>query len=145
MNIIIKEIKFKSEEQIKSILLRDKILRKPLNLEFTKEELDNEYDQIHIAAYIDNHIVGVLLFKILENKTLKMRQVAVVEHMQGKGIGKSMIAFAEQWAIENGFHIIELNARKSAATFYFSLNYSQIGDEFIEVNIPHLKFVKKLI
>ena len=145
MNIIIKEIKFKSEEQIKSILLRDKILRKPLNLEFTKEELDNEYCQIHIAAYIDNHIVGVLLFKILENKTLKMRQVAVDEHLQGKGIGKSMIAFAERWAIENGFHIIELNARKTAAPFYFSMNYIQIGDEFIEVNIPHLKFVKKII
>lgn len=142
--MIIKEIKFNSDEQIKSIKLRDRILRKPLGLEFSKEELENENDQIHIAAFINKEIVGVLLLKILENKTLKMRQVAVDEHLQGKGIGKAMIKFAEQWALINGYNKIELNARATAFEFYITLNYTCIGNEFIEVNIPHRKFVKTL-
>jgi len=144
VDIKIKEIKFNSAEQLESIQLRNRILREPLGLTFTKEELENEHDQIHIAAIINNDLVGVLLFKKLDNKTLKMRQVAVDSHLQGNGIGKSLIQFAEQWAIDNGYSDIELNARATAFDFYMSLNYKPIGDEFLEVNIPHFKFVKTL-
>ena len=40
--------------------LRRQILRKPLSLDFTAEDLDKENDNMHIAAYEDDEMLGVV-------------------------------------------------------------------------------------
>ena len=71
--------------------------------------------------------------------------MAVADDYQGKGIGKMLIDFAEQTASDNGFNKITLHARKTAVPFYEKLGYWIIGDEFIEVDIPHYEMEKNLI
>lgn len=144
MNLNCKILDFGSEEQLNSIELRRKILRKPLGLEFTEDELQTEADQIHIACMSGLNLVGILLLVKKNDHTLKMRQVAVDDHLQGQGIGKAMVRFAEDWAIDNGFYLMELHARISAVPFYLSLAYKTAGSEFMEVSIPHLKMIKEL-
>ena len=73
-----------------------------------------------------------------------MRQVAVDAPFQQNGIGKKMVQFCESFATSRNFNKIELNARKSAVPFYLSLDYQIVGDEFLEVNIPHYKMIKSL-
>ncbi len=141
MEIEVKILPFNSELQLKSIELRREILRIPLKLNFTLEELANENNQIHIGAILNNEIVGVLLLKQIEN-TLKMRQVAVDLNFQNKGIGKKMVNFSENYAKKNGFKLIELNARITAVPFYNQLNYEIEGEIFEEVGIKHLKMIK---
>jgi len=120
-------------------------LREPLRLEFDKESLAREYEDFHIAAYAGNELVGILLLKPgLQKEIIKMRQVAVHDEWQGKGVGKEMVKFSEEFAYRKGFKKIELNARDTAVKFYGSLGYTIQGEMFYEVGIPHKKMYKIL-
>lgn len=145
VSINVKEISFGSPEQIESINLRYKVLREPLGLNFDKNDLAKEYQDFHIAAYSNGEIVGVLLLKPTENSEIaKMRQVAVDNDWQGKGVGKALVTFSEAILKNKSFKKIELHARETAVPFYLSLNYLIVGDLFYEVGIPHKKMVKTL-
>ncbi len=143
--INIREIKYGSPEYLVSVKLRDKILRKPLGLVFTDEFLQQDKSQFHIAAFDNNeNLIAILILKIIDENTLKMRQVAVDNHLQGQGIGTQLVTFAEKFALEKGFNKIILHARKSAVKFYQSLNYSITSNEFEEVGLPHYRMEKFL-
>ncbi len=144
MELLCKILEYGSPEQLASVELRRKILRKPLGLDFTVEDLQDEEDQVHIACYWGNTLVGILLLKKLNFLTVKMRQVAVDMEMQGKGVGKAMVKFAEQWTLDSGCCIMTLHARETAVPFYLGLNYTIQGDQFEEVGIPHFKMQKEL-
>jgi len=144
MRIEIKEIKFDSPEYRDEVELRDKILRKPLGLSFTEEQLKAEIEEYHLGAYLSGKLIGCLLFKPLDNKTVKMRQVAVDETIQGKGVGKKLVEFSEKFAFEKGYLEIILNARDTAVPFYLKSGYEVVGEMFIEVTIPHYKMRKLL-
>lgn len=137
-------LEFGSSFQMESIALRRKILREPLGLDFSIEELNAEFAQIHIAAIENKAVVGILLFVSTKDKALKMRQVAVMENSQSSGIGSQLVAFSEKWAIANNYKTIELHARKTAVNFYLKMGYQTIGHEFMEVNVPHFKMMKDL-
>lgn len=143
--IIIKTIVYNSPEQLESLNLRYDVLRKPLGLKFASEKLKEEASEIHIAAFKNLEIIGILLLKTYENsKTVKMRQVAVKADLQSKGTGKKLVEFAEKWARQNNFSKIELHARLTAKDFYLKNNYEISGDEFEEVGIPHIKMFKNM-
>jgi len=140
-------LEFGFDDHKKSIEIRREVLRKPLGLDFSANDLNAEKDQFHIAAFYKNQVIGILLLKTMKDisdTTLKMRQVAIDPKFQSKGYGSVLVKFSELWAIENGFNLIELNARNTAIQFYKNLGYKEIGHEFIEVNIPHIKMFKDL-
>ena len=70
--------------------------------------------------------------------------MAVQNNLQGKGIGASMMNFAENVARDAGYKKIRMHARKTAIGFYEKLGYSVIGNEFLEVSIPHYVMEKRL-
>jgi len=140
----IRQIEFNSAEYNQSIELRDKILRKPLGMVYTTDFLAAEKDQYHIAAFDNEKIVGVLLLKKIDEQTLQMRQVAVDDTLQGKGIGRQMVEFCEKFSKEKGFAKIILHARKVAVGFYLKLDYKITTDEFMEIGIPHYEMTKIL-
>lgn len=134
-----------SPEYDQTVELRDAILRKPLGMVFTAEQLAAENEQIHLATYNDTgKLVACLVLMKKENGRLKMRQVAVAEKHQLKGIGQAMILHSEQWGQDNGFHTMFCHARDTAVPFYQKMNYDIIGDEFEEVGIKHWLMEKKL-
>ncbi len=139
------EIEFGTPAYDEVLNLRDKILRKPLGLEFTTEEISEEYQQIHLACYNDAfNLLACLVLVIKDENTLKMRQVAVDESQQKKGIGQFLVKESEKWAIENGYIKMVLNARDTAVPFYKKMDYEKHGKQFIEVNIPHYAMRKNL-
>lgn len=143
-NIDIQIVEYDSPLQKKSIELRTKVLREPLGLVYTPEQLAAEKDEVHIIALREDKVVGVLLLKIAGEHLLKMRQVAVDTDVQQTGIGKLLVFFSEQYAKNNGFHTIELHARDTAKDFYLKQHYKVEGDVFTEVGIPHYKMKKDL-
>lgn len=143
-NIDIQIVEYDSPLQKKSVELRTKVLREPLGLVYTPEQLAAEKHEVHIVALKGDKVVGVLLLKIAGKYLLKMRQVAVDTDCQQSGIGKLLVFFSEQYAKNNGFHTIELHARDAAKDFYLKQNYIVEGDVFTEVGIPHYKMKKKL-
>jgi len=129
-----------------AVKLRDDILRKPLGLEFTAEYLAAEYNMIHLVCYNERHeLLGCLSLSPQENNEIKMRQVAVREDCQGKGIGQLMVADSETIAREKGFTKMTLHARHTAIPFYKKLQYTKKGRAFTEVTVKHYKMEKKLI
>ena len=128
-----------------NLRLRHDILRAPLGLEFYAEDIAAEWDSTHLGCYNEaGELLGSLVMKPISKKEVKMRQVAVAEAHQRKGVGQEMVAASEIWAKENGFKEITLHAREVAAPFYDKLNYERIGERFEEVNIPHFKLRKVL-
>jgi len=143
MEIVI--VEYGTELYAKTVALREKVLREPLGMKFDKEFLSQDTDNIHIAAIEQGNVLGTLLLKPLDNKTVKMRQVAVDPALQRSGVGTAMVKFSEQIARSRGFERIVLHARKYAIPFYKRLDYEVVGDEFLEIGIPHFKMQKRII
>ena len=140
----LKQIDHGSKEYQQMINLRKEILRKPLGLSFTEDELAKEKEDILIGAFDDDTILACCLLTKMDDKCLKLRQMAVQNNLQGKGIGASMMNFAETIARDKGFKKLVMHARKTALGFYEKLGYKALGDEFEEVTIPHYVMEKRL-
>jgi predicted GNAT family N-acyltransferase len=133
-----------SEAYQQMVRLRDEILRKPLGLRLAEEELEREKDNLLIAAYEDEKLMGCCMLVEENRQTVRLRQMAVVNDAQGKGIGKALMQFAENLARDRGYRKISMHARKHAAGFYEKMGYQVAGDEFEELTIPHYLMEKNL-
>jgi len=133
-----------SKEYKQMVDLRTQILRKPLGLSFSKEDLEKEKDNLLIAAYEDDEMLGCCMLIQVTPDTVQLRQMAVKAGLQGKGIGRVLMQFAENIARDRGNKTIFMHARKVAAGFYEKLGYKIVGKEFTELNIPHFNMVKSL-
>ncbi len=131
------------------VSLRDEILRRPLGLQFTAEDLRAEAGELICIALDENHqIFGGLQVKKLDNgeiPAVKIRQVAVRESQQGSGIGKQLMIAAEQRLLRDFPKLlIVLHSRATVTGFYEALGYRVEGTGFLEVGIEHVKMAKKL-
>lgn len=134
-----------SPEYDQMVRLRNDILRKPLGLAFIAEELEKEKDDILIAAFEEDKMLGCCMLINTEPGTVRLRQMAVINTLQGKGIGKALMQFAENIARDRGYRKITMHARKTATGFYEKLGYSTNGEEFLEVTLPHVVMEKQLL
>ena len=71
--------------------------------------------------------------------------MAVQQDMQLRGIGASIMSFAENLARDKGFRYMIMHSRNTAIGFYEKLGYKVNGDEFIEVGISHYVMEKELV
>lgn len=140
----LKQIDHGTKEYHQMVKLRYDILRQPLGLSFSDEELAREKDDILIGAFDDDELLACCLMTKADNSSLKLRQMAVQNNLQGKGIGASMMNFAEIIARDKGYKKLVMHARKTALAFFEKLGYKVVGDEFIEITIPHYIMEKNL-
>jgi GNAT superfamily N-acetyltransferase len=141
----LKIIDYGSPEYQQMVQLRNDILRKPLGLVFEKEELEKEAEDILIGAFEDDKLLGCCMLIETEPGTVRLRQMAVPKNLQGKGVGRALMQFAENIARDRGYRKITMHARKTATGFYEKLGYNISGGEFIEVTLPHVVMEKRLI
>jgi predicted GNAT family N-acyltransferase len=139
----LKIIDHNSPEYQQMVKLREDVLRKPLGLCFTKEELEQEKDHLLISAYEDDQLKGCCML-VNEGETVRLRQMAVLNEKQGKGIGRALMLFAENLARDRGYSKITMHARKNAVGFYEKMGYKRTSGEFMELNIPHYVMEKPL-
>ncbi len=126
------------------IQLRDEVLRKPLGLVFSAEELEKEKENLLIGAYEEDIMLGCCMLVEQGEDTVRLRQMAVLNDLQGKGIGKALMNFAENLARDRGYKKITMHARKNSVGFYEKMGYKLVGTEFEEITIPHFVMEKKL-
>lgn len=124
--------------------LRDEVLRKPLGLSFSQDELEKEKNNLHIAAYEDESMLGCCMLVEEDAQTVRLRQMAVINDLQGKGIGRALMQFAENLARDRGYKKITMHARRNAIGFYEKMGYKKISKEFQEITIPHYVMEKEL-
>jgi N-acetylglutamate synthase-like GNAT family acetyltransferase len=141
----LKQIYYGSKEYDQMVTLRNEVLRKPLGLSFSPEELEKEKNDILIGAFDDDKIIGCCFISKIDNNCAKLRQMAVQKNKQGMGIGESMMAFAENIARDKGFKLLMMHARDTAIGFYEKFGYKVKGEQFIEVNVDHHVMEKRLV
>jgi len=127
-----------------SIDLRNAVLRKPLGLKFEPNELVKERYAFHFGLFNDCFSIIACLYLIPEKKYLHLKQMAVIEKLQGKGFGKQLILEVEKEIYYFGYNTILLHARATALGFYKKMGYKIISDKFEEVGIAHYKMRKKI-
>ncbi len=138
-------ITFNSPEYALTVALRHEVLRVPLGLAFTVDQLASESDSLHLAAFDDEgQILGCLMLTPHSDGEVQMRQVAVKPAMQGTGLGRSLVEEAERKARELGFMRMMLHARDKAIGFYERLGYGREGGLFVEVGIVHQQMAKTI-
>jgi len=140
----LKQIDHGTKEYQMMVNLRYEIMRKPLGLTFLPEELAKEKDDILICAFDEDELLGCCILTNMKNGCARLRQMAVQKNMQGKGIGESMVTFAENLARDKGFKTLTMHARDTAIGFYEKYGYKVKGEQFIELNIPHHIMEKRL-
>lgn len=136
-------IEFSSFLYESALVLRNEILRKPLGRSLDNDDLNGESEQLHYGIICqDRTLVACVSVKNNGDKRYKIRQMAVSERFQGKGLGAKLLAHVERELIAGGAKKISLHARESAITFYEKLGFSCCGELFDEVGISHIKMDK---
>jgi predicted GNAT family N-acyltransferase len=141
----LKQIDHGSEEYQQMVKLREEVLRKPLGLSFDTEELEKEKNEILIAAFDEEVIIGCCVLSDIGMQKIRLRQMAVHDSVQGKGIGASIMSFAENLAKDKGYKYMVMHARDTAIGFYEKFGYKVKSDQFEEVGLSHHIMEKELI
>lgn len=119
--ILVVEAAYGSGLYRQSVALREAILRAPLGLTLTGEELADDVIRRHFCAIFPGAVVGTVSLKELDAETLQLRQMAVAEDRRRERIGARLLARAEDWARWDGYRLIMLHARLGAEGFYARL------------------------
>lgn len=144
MSLDIRVVGYGTPDYEAAVALRRAVLRTPLSLDFSAEDLAREAADAHLAAFDGGRLVGTVVMTPYESRKVKLRQMAVSEGMRGRNIGAQLVAFFEDHARRNGIGEIVLAARQTAQAFYARLGYVTDGVVFTEVTIPHVKMWKTL-
>lgn len=109
----------------------------------------DEYEETatHFVAYDAGRPVGAARYREYEldgDRVCKVERVAVLEASRGEDWGRRLMESLEAEAKEADFDRFYLHAQTTAQAFYEQLGYEQVGEEFLEADIPHVKMVKRL-
>ena len=143
-DIAVIEAVFGSDLYRQSLRLREAILRAPLGLTLTQEELADDVTRQHFCAIFQGIAVGTVSLKPLDEATLQLKQMAVAEDRRRVWIGARLLTHAEGWGRGAGFRLMVLHARIGADGFYARFGYLAEGQPFEENTLPHVKMSKPL-
>lgn len=139
-----RRIQYDSPEYREELELRNRLLRLPLGLDVYNEDLPAERAQLHYGLFDGEILVGCAIAILKSGQHAKIRQMAVDNERQSKGLGRQLLTAVEEDLREKGVQSLELAARAEAVGFYEKLGYHTVGNEFVEVGIPHRQMEKSL-
>jgi len=143
MQLSIRTIPHGSSEYRSAVDLREKTLRIPLGLTFSKDELAQEKDHVHFGAYLGDKIIATAML-VSEGSCCKIQRVAVRADFQNQGVGSKLLLQIEREAKNRGFTTIYCSARDQAVQFYEKHGYIRESAYFVEDSIPHAMMRKLL-
>jgi predicted GNAT family N-acyltransferase len=145
MSLDIRVAGFGTPDYHAAVDLRRAILRTPLGLDFSPEDLAREGADTHLCAFDGDRLVATVVMTPYEPGKVKLRQMAVADDMRGRNVGAQLVAAFEDLARRNGITEIVLAARQAAQSFYARLGYETDGVIFTEVTIPHVRMWKLML
>ncbi len=140
----VKRVEHGGVEYALVVALRERVLRIPLGLTFSERELDAERDQIHFSLYQNGALVACLAVVRVDEKTRKIRQMAVCLDRQRKGFGQTLLKCVTEILKVEGVNRLSLHAREEAVSFYEKQGFRLASESFKEVGIPHYQMVKNI-
>lgn len=80
---------------------------------------------------LKNEIVGVLLLWEISSSVLEIKNIAVAQTHQGKGLGKQLLRFAEEKALQEEYSILRI-ATGNSSIAQLAL-YQKMGFEIVDM------------
>ena len=110
-----------------------------LDLIYTIESLEKQVDKKHVFLLVedDNQFIGFASYELNfenSNKT-KIQKLYVLPEIQGKGIGKNLINYIKQIAIDNKNSALILNVNRFNKAKEFYLKYGFEITKEIKIDI----------
>jgi GNAT superfamily N-acetyltransferase len=139
-----RQIDYGSSDYALECDLRDRILRSPLGLTLSAQDLAQEDQALHFGLFAEARLIACVVAVTISPTTVKLRQMAVEPAYQGLGWGKVLLEQVEAVLRQRAVKRVVLHARKTAAGFYQRLGYQIEGPEFLEVTLPHYPMGKTL-
>jgi predicted GNAT family N-acyltransferase len=133
-----------SKEYEEMVSLRMKVLLDPVGIPRSYIDAAKEKNDVLIGAFENEQLVGCCILTHVDDDTLQLRQMAVDNNLQKKGIGAAIVAFAEDLAKKKGYRRLMMHARDSVLDFYRKSGYTISGEPFFEVGIGHHRMEKNL-
>jgi GNAT superfamily N-acetyltransferase len=140
--ITLREVAFGSDHYRALLTIRDQVLRKPIGMVLRDKDTASDHMEFHLAAFDGDKAVGCVMLKPLGRDAIQLRQMAVLDSYRGRNIGAMLAGYAESFAREKGFGVIETRARRTARGFYEKLGYQSREGEFADEHT--LKMIKPL-
>lgn len=103
-----------------------------------------EPEEWQFAGFVEATVAACVSARWLDERRVKVRQMAVDPCRQRSGLGRALIRKVERTLEEHGAERLELHAREEAVGFYEKLGYLRAGERFEEVGLPHWRMEKAL-
>jgi predicted GNAT family N-acyltransferase len=126
------------------VALRMKVLLDPIGIPRSYIDPVKEAGDLLIGAFEDARLIGCCILSEAGAQTMQLRQMAVDNDLQQKGVGGAIVRFAEQLVKERGYYILMMHARNNVMEFYKKCGYRVAGEQFTEVGIDHHRMEKQL-
>ena len=139
----LKIIDYGTKEYQQMVDLRNEILRKPLGMQLEGADIAADQHHILIGAFEEEKMLGCCML-VRESNSVLLRQMAVRNQLQGKGIGRALMEFAENIARDIGYQEIAMHARATSTGFYEKMGYVTSGSEFTKLSISHVLMKKRI-
>ena len=110
--------------------------RVPEELEWDGEDMD----ALHFLARVDGQPVGCA--RLLPDGHIG--RMAVLNDWRGKGVGRRLMKVLLMEAERLKLGHLFLNAQTQAAGFYTKYGFNQVGGEFFDASIPHVRMERTL-
>lgn len=137
-------IEYNSVDYIEMVELRNTILLEPIGLPYFDDAFEQDEESLFCGCYERGDLIACCVLTQLEKGLVRLRQMAVAEECQRRGIGSLLLTFAESVAKENGFMEMTLHAQRKVENFYLVNGYHFNGEEFIEAGVVHILMNKIL-
>lgn len=106
---------------------------------------DTAPDTVHAVAVYQGAVIGTgRLLPEVDGKGPHIGRMAVAREWRRSGVGRMLLTFLEHRALALGFTQITLHAQEYVKAFYAGNGYREVGEMFLEVDIPHREMVKEL-
>ena len=107
-------------------------------------EMDEDANGLHFGAFYKDQLVSVVsLFQT--GTSFQFRKFAVLPHMQGKGVGKTLLQYLINFAKAQDGRLIWCNARSTAVNFYQKAGFVTTGQTFSKQGFDYEIFEKVLL
>ena len=124
--------------------LRNRVLRLPLGLHLSEQDMRDEDEQVHLVAMDGRgRVIGCVLVAF-SGSVAKARQLAIDDAYRGGGIGTELMKRAEQAVLARNVRTVTLHGRVTARGYFEKLGYTAVSEVFTEVTIPHIAMQKHL-
>jgi len=142
-NIFVKNIKDKFDQK-KAFEIRNKVF-----CEEQKVSKIIEFDGMdefcnHYLAKFNEFPIGTARVREKKGGIYKIERMAVLKKYRMKGVGKALIKeILDQYLTIRKTNNLILNSQIKAKDFYKKFGFVEVGKEFIEANIKHIKMIYK--